>query len=742
MLCLLKLSLWFLLTLAFLPPVAALPVSIIGDSALLYDEKTKSLRSEGDSAEIFFTPWQIRTGKLTYFPATDQVIFDQGVTLEKPPAFTSTSPTDPSRQVDRLLAFVERAPLRAEAASVHLNPGTQSFVIFGPASFFTGPAILRTDQAAFSSDGFQIDGTNLLLGIENYAASSENLSWQDDVLSLGPSTVFVGQPSPVSPRIRARSVSVTDGNRVTLEQPTFAVGQIPLFWFPRASFRPGQDDPFQLQLNGGFNPDFGAKVGVEPTFRLTPETTIAPSFDLYSKRGILLAPAFYYDNQRGDVFSIESGWIQDQGDIPLSFQGETIDRQRGFVNVRGLKSSDRRYHAILQLTPWTDEEVIRDFRDQWFDRYIDPTNFAEVEYHAANWYLLGFGTFRTNSFQNLVAEEPLFEIGLLPTPLPIFESVLETRLRGERQVRRENGLPNQDATLALFDLRLSRQIGNHYLGFRPVGGLRVFAFDQQNPLPRNESGIAGELGFDLTALVNGSFNVQNRPWKIDQLKHEIAPLFGFRYRPGFQAEDISPFVPEDLYISGIPPLSFFSDRRKDQLFAEKTWRTGLSQRLLTQRENETHELLRWDLFHEYEEGLANNQATQHSIYNLLQLSPAPWINYHTFANWDPDSGTAREWTNGITLRDGWLWDATFRTQYLAGRLEQYHLFARYRLNERNRIGSIFRIDGREKSLVEQRYLWEHSIGSSWILTTTLTLADGDERRSDYALKFTLSLPEL
>lgn len=515
---------------------------------------------------------------------------------------------------------------------------------------------------------------------------------------------------------------------------------MPVFWLPSASFRPALDGPLTLSARVGYNNTFGASLEVVPTLRVNPNLAISPGFDIYTRRGLLLAPgvAWVGDNP-DDAIRIESGWIRDQGDITPAFQGELIPEDRYFFNLRAKHASNRNYHALLQLTPWSDEEIIRDFREEWSDRYTDPTNFAEAEWHQGNLFVLGYGSFRTNDFQNLVADEPLVELGLLPTPVGPWDTVVEARLRAERQIRRENRLPRDQAELAVVDLRAFQPLHRGGFTLRPIAGLRTYAIEQSGGSSAEANGFAAELGFDASLLATGTFDLQTPHRGIAGLTHQIRPVFGFRYRPGLQEEDLNPFVPDDLYISGVPSLSILSDRRQIAALGETILRTGLENRLLTGTGSDLRELVRWNVYHEIEDELPIKAQRAQTVYNDLALSPAPWLEFSNFINWNVDSGEIAEWSNRILLRDAWKWEASIRTQFLDERIEQYFLTGNYRLDERNRIGTILRFDGQSEKLTEQRYLWEHQVGRTWLITTTMTLSEGDQRRSDFLFRVKFSL---
>ncbi len=721
-----------------------LPVDLISQTDLVYDTDSGKLIADGP-VEIRLRGWQLVAGTLSFSPSTGLVDLGGGTELVRIPENDSVDADSPDplptgRPIARIEDHLTKTGIRATAESLSYNAAAGTGTLTGQPSVFTHRGILRASDATYRNRPESLELQNVRAGNGAFTADAESAVVTDQRVSLTNTAVRVKEPSPVAPEVRGREVELLGDETVRVSDATFAVGRIPIFWLPGTSFNPAVKGPLSFSASAGYNNTFGASLEVVPTLQVNPNLGISPGFDLYSKRGLLIAPGIAWTGDNpDDAIRIDSGWIRDQADIAPAFQGEPIPEDRHFFNLRAKRASNRAYHALLQLTPWSDEEVIRDFREEWSDRYTDPTNFAEAEWHRGNAYVLGFGSFRTNDFQNLVADEPLVEIGWLPTPVGPFDTIVEARLRAERQIRQEQLLPESEAEIATIDLRAFQPFHRNGFTFRPIAGFRAYTIERPTESSSDANGYAAELGFDASFLATGFFDIRSPHRSIDGLTHQFRPVIGFRYRPGSQEEDLDPFVPDDLYISGVPSLSILSDRRQIDSLGETIFRSGIENRLLTGSGEDLRELLRWNLYHEIEDELPVKATRAQTVYNDFNLSPAPWLELGNFINWNVDSGEITEWSNRILLRDAWKWDASIRTQFLDERLEQYFLSGNYRLNERNRIGTILRFDGRSEELTEQRYLWEHQIGRTWLVTTTVTVSDGDQRRSDFLFRVKFSL---
>lgn len=724
----------------------AIPLELISDTPLVYDTDTGRLIADGPS-EIRIRRWQLVAGSLSYVPLEGILELGEGIELVRIPDTDPASATGSSAEVlpaGRPLVRIEDhladSGLRGTAETLSYDAGEGSAVLTGNPSVYSPKAILRAESARYQNNPESLQLESIRAGNGNFTADAALARIEDSSVTFEDASVRLREPSPVAPEIRGETVQLVDDELVEVENATFAVGPVPIFWLPKASFRPAIDGPLTFSARVGFNNTFGGSLEVIPTLRVNPNLALSPGFDIYTKRGLLLAPGIRWtgDNPDDDV-RIESGWIRDQADVAPAFQGDPIPEDRYFFNLRAKRASSRSYHAIAQLTPWSDEEVIRDFREEWADRYTDPTNFTEAEWHRGNAYVLGYASYRTNDFQNLVADEPLVEIGWLPTPVGPLNTVVEARLRGERQVRRESLLPKEEAELAVVDLRAFQPLHRGGFSLRPIAGVRAYAIEQNTTAIRQADGFAAEFGFDASFRTTGVFAVESPLREIEGLRHELRPVFGFRYRPGLQEENLNPFVPDDLYISGVPSLSLLSDRRQISNLGETILRTGIENRLLTGSGDLTRELVRWNVYHEIEDELPVKAKRLQTVYNDLTLTPAPWLEFGNFINWNIDEGEIAEWSNRVLLRDAWKWDASIRTQFLDERIEQYFLTGNFRLNERNRVGTILRFDGLTEKLTEQRYLWEHQLGRTWLITTTFTVSDGDRRRSDFLFRVKFSV---
>ena len=146
------------------------------------------------------------------------------------------------------------------------------------------------------------------------------------------------EPEQLGMHLKISEAAYTEADdRLRIRSVTPHVAGIPFFNLPYYAQDGYRDIPYDLYLNTGSEDRQGRYLRSTFLMRQSPSLWVGGLLDIYGKSGLLVGPAFRFDNSRqpegGVVWKgkFESGYINDRGDLLTDAYGRTPDRQRAFV---------------------------------------------------------------------------------------------------------------------------------------------------------------------------------------------------------------------------------------------------------------------------------------------------------------------------------------------------------------------------------------------------------------------------
>ena len=462
--------------------------------------------------------------------------------------------------------------------------------------------------------------------------------------------------------------------------------------------------------------------------------------DAYGKAGVLVGPAFTYDNRdlAGEDMrwnaSFRGGYIQDNSDLPSQPDefGRIPDPDRHFILASAAGTGRDGLHVAAQVQSVSDPRALPDFRGRWAGEAQSPQTFAEV----SSPMLGGRGTLhvagKTDDFQDVVQRLPEARWDLAETAFPdrrlrgrAFLSVARLSERPSEQLAGLDFLATTGSATALEVTRLDGyaglvQAGTHedWMTLRPVAGVRSTWWDEG--LGGEAVGRSlGQLGVDLELTATGVWETESAPWGIRGLRHTVRPFLGYRAYPELDGETAG--VPRmdrgDLDSLNLPVLDLADRRDTDSLTERQAAQVGVRNALETRdARHGTREVLRADLFvdwREQREGLGHD----HSLYGHLAWKPADWLALETLARAAGEQDDTTGTVTWATVRSGDLW--TLRGGYadLRGQTDQRQFFAGVELRVNSafqlRVGAVY--DLLADDFLERQVILAQKIGNSWDL---------------------------
>lgn len=625
---------------------------------------------------------------------------------------------------------------------------------------------LLADRLSYDSEKEIFSVSDFRSGRWPYYLEGTSAGGTTEDVSVEGGTLYYGNPGPFSVNVQADKVDYTsaDGGEVRLEKTTFRVGKVPFFHLPAYTQSLNQP-PYYLQADGGYDGELGLYLQTTSLIPVKPWLRLGANFDLYSERGALVGPSaqYIYNSETQRIQgAINMGYIDDQGDTGVDVLEQAIDKKRGFAELRHKHHLGERTTLTASVSYWSDSEVTRDFREDYFELNRRPDNFVEATYAGDNYVLTAFSRFNPNDFD--LAQERLPEVRFDVLPVPVWTtgayhqgSVSYARLR-EDFSHLSPLLPDPSETDRIdLNYRIQRPIRvTDWMTFSPLAGARITHYENQESaigdLPNGADSLTRDLyevGFDLEARAHAVYPTLNKTWGVDGLRHLVRPVMRYRYYSEPDDGDEIVAIEREVFDTNRPMLDLSDLRHTDEIAQQHLVRLGVENIYQTRASGGaygTRDLAELNFYQDIllERGQrANNpeekQETFHATWIEFILSPAAWLRFDMATRLRTEELNIEEVRTRTALVSGEIWELGFSTNFLEKQIEQYVIDFLQRLNERYSLILDARLDARTNELVDSRVGLVTHLGSAWQIVYAVTFRDRAARESDVEFNIAVRL---
>lgn len=587
-------------------------------------------------------------------------------------------------------------------------------------------------------------------------------------------TIYYGNPGRFAPNLTTDELNFTgeDGGKLEMGATTFRIGKVPIVKLPSYTHYIDRT-PHLLEVNAGTSNELGTYLQTTTLFPVNTWLRAGANLDLYSKRGVLAGPTaqyFYNTETQSIIGALSTGYINDQGDPDPGLYDEPIDSDRGFVEWRHQHHIGERINITASASYWSDSEVTRDFREDYFRDNQQPDSFAEAVYAGDNYFLSAFGRFRPNDFQ--LVQERLPEVRFDLLPVPVFNTGAYQRFSASYAHLEEDFgdiIPeiDQSSEADRFDLtyRIERPILlTDWLTLTPLAGARITHYENQamdpTALGRYNDPYSSapadaylkddqytreiyEVGFDLEARAYASYATQNKTWGIDGLRHLVRPVLRYRYYSDPDAENEIAAIDRKAFDLNRPVLDLSDMRNVDSIDETHLTRLGVENLFQTRAEGYGSRTLAALNFYQdilFEKNTrydGDEQDTFNATWVELVLSPAPWLKFDIASRFATESMTLEEVRSRTSIRSGEIWEVGLSTDFLHDNIDQYRIDFIYRINERYSFLADTRYDAEAGEFTKTEIGINTRLNNAWELIYALTFRQDASRESD--VEFTVRL---
>ncbi len=621
-------------------------------------------------------------------------------------------------------------------------------------------------QRSFLSENFR-------LGSYPVYVTGQKVGGTLDKVVVDKGRLYFQDPDPYALNLRAETLTLEDREYLVMDDVTFYIGDVPIFWLPHYEQNVKDDSPVRWRADAGFGNNLGVYMQNEVLFRVVPEVKVGANLDGYSKRGFLGGPIVEYDwkmdEESWQKGKINTGFIYDTGTTSergTDSLGQQIGHSRNFIDWQHKGEIDGSIDLTSSLYWWSDSWITRDFRPGIFYDNQVPDSFAEGVYRGENWMTSVFMRYAPNDWEVIAQRFPEVSFDLLPTQ--VFDTGVYQRFNADfvRLVEKDpQGTIAQlesDRLNLFYSLTRPIELADWAI-LTPVAGGMVTNYAQTVNSQGSYTRVLGEIGADLELTMVGTWDYDNEFWGINGLRHTLRPIVQYRYIPHAQAGNtkIPQIDRQAAFETYLPPLELGDIRYIDDLYEVNTIRVGF-ENLFQTRHPEGYgslDLVTLDIYEEFRFspapqqtvnviGLPANtvipaQDTFSDIYTDLTIYPAYWLNIEVFNRFDPEHLTNRQVSSRVTIHDSEEWALAFGNDYIQDLpgtpINQFAVEGEYRLNDRNLLRGLWRIDAHLSELTEQYYAWRTRLGNSWDVEIQLGYLQGTTRENDFQVRFRVDL---
>jgi lipopolysaccharide assembly outer membrane protein LptD (OstA) len=473
--------------------------------------------------------------------------------------------------------------------------------------------------------------------------------------------------------VKARSLRVIPGDRITAKGATVHVGKVPVFYWPYYSRKIGQRQN-QFLFLPGYRSAYGPYLYTGYHWYLSDELDLALHTDYRSKRGPGVGPELHFDYGMWGRGNLNYYYAYDR-DPGQDAQGEDIDRNRQTFQFDYLGNPGTNFFVKGKFSYESDPVFRKDFFESAFQEDPQPITFGQVRQHWNDITLEAYAQPRLNDFYDTVERLPEVRLNVMPAPVASLPFVYESQNsfgHYERLFTQTNSLPTPDVEGGRLDTFHQVSLPFNLFGWLNVvpraGGRATYYTETVSNVAATEAGTRGVFNTGVALSTKASRlwpGAHSRTFDIDGLRHILQPQVNYAYVP--TPDRLPSELPQYDYAlqSFFPlPIDYPDFNSIDAIDAQNVVRLGLRNKLQTRRADGMDHLVAWDVFIDWRLEPQQEQSRFSNLYSDLVLRPRSWLSLRSQFQLDVDFGYFEQALNSITLSPGSRWSIRLSQWYL------------------------------------------------------------------------------
>ena len=648
-------------------------------------------------------------GELPRISSNRPIVFDTKIKASIAEGDAEFEQGDMLLCADKIYFFSEEAKMLANG-NVSLTNKTIR-IVAANGSYILNNKVLETGKFRVSVEGHIIEGERLSGPIEELRAEKIRL--------------YCNSVSPVSPNICARSGVLHKNENFVLRDAVFKIGAVPVFFSPyyKHDFKEStirwKSDTSIIKRSKEFGCYSRNDVLVNLGWPIKPGFMI----DKYRKRGMLYGLLLEY-NKSNASGSFKYARINDDWSYYLSdTNGRPLPHTRFFFDLKHQQNIGKSIDFVSQVKWLSDSQSVKDFRPNQYDGTNQhPDTFAEAAYRGEDSVTSTIVRFKPNNFQRIQERLPEIKFDYTPSKIkntpfyyqyglglaylkesPIINSPDQTRKKSRRT----------DLSAGIY---APINIGDACT-FTPVAGGRINNYSQLSGDKSAYTRFLGQIGFDVRFKAYGEYNLENKYWEINKIRHLIQPVVQYRFMPNTKTGQAH--IPQiDKTPSSAKPsldeIDLLNMRGIDYLEEMHLIRVGLENYFYTNYESgHPKQWLRFNFYQDFRLKRKQNEFVMSDTFVAAELAPSSFFSTSTCGRIDSTNKQLKELNSSISFHENDLWTVSLSHTYTMNTSNQVALSFKYKLNTRYSFSTSISTDAHKPDLISQTYTLSSVISNAW-----------------------------
>ncbi len=553
-------------------------------------------------------------------------------------------------------------------------------------------------------------------------------------------------------RIKARSLVVEPGERITARGATFYVRDVPVFHWPVYSKSLRSHSNFWT-VSPGYRSVFGAFAEATYHWQARTNALVTLDLDTRTERGFAGGPGVEYDLGRWGKGGGRL-YYADDWDPYTTALGQPVVEDRRMVSLRHSLTNATGFSFKARFEEQNDPLIRRDFFEYEFRRDLQPRTFVEANQAWSDWTLDALVQPQVNDFFQTVERLPDLkltglrqQIGAIPVYYESESSVAYLRFRPGLLGGTTNYAGLRTDT---YHQLVAPRTFFGWLNFLPrVGGRYTYYGDPEgdDPVGRDQARWLFNTGAEFTAKASRTWSgATNRVLEVSGLRHIVQPSINYVFVP---APDVRPMrIPQydfEYLTPRLLPVEFPDYNAVDSIDTRNVIRWTLRNRLQTRRVDGVEDLVNWAVYTDWRLDPRAGQTTFPDLYSDLDFAPRSWLLLNSQIRYDIHGTQWREANHRLTIQPGDVWSWTLGHRYLENSPATYgpgnnliYSSLYYRLNENWGFRASHLFEARDGMLEEQHYAVYRDL-RSWTAALGLRIRDNRQAFDDWAIVFSIQL---
>jgi LPS-assembly protein len=672
------------------------------------------------------------------------------------------------------------------ADSAQYNPKTREVFAEGHVRIYRATGLFVGDRAIYNIDTKKIQAVEMRTDKTPYLVGGESVTTiSEGAFLVSKGTFTTHDSSNPDFRLQARTLRIYEHDHVVLQNVTFYIKSVPVFWWPY--LYQSLDDSFSYMVSPASLSSWGISILSRVSMPITDEIKLQIRLDYRQRRGVALGlePDIRYGKDKTSWARLRTYFLQDVNpDINRTSEvrvGVPKDRYR--ISLQDRTNFTEDIYGTVDITKISDEFLLQDFYPGEFQLNPKPDNVVAITKTHPIYTLTAIARFQANNFFEQTERLPEVVLDIKRTPLfggPIFYEG-ET---GIADLHRSfaSGSGFQDYGTLRFDSFHQFLYPNTYFGWLsvvPRVGFRGTYYDETRDLGKTiftpnpnpfipdfllpDPTLAMPLqkgGSAVRAVVNAGVEASfklSRVWEdaqstslgLDGLRHIIQPFTNFSWVSSSNSNPAS-ILQFDRFepSTQLRPIDFPQFTSVDSIDSWTIWRLGVRNRLLTRRDDLT---VSWMDVETYIDVNFNNpfdKTPYSNLFNKINFTPVPWASFGIASQLPAFDKGFTEVNTNVSIQPIANLQINLAHRYLNqnpffDNSSLYVLSGYYRINDNWGIGIREQYEGATGILEEQRFSIYRDL-TSWVASVGAIIRDnGGVKEYGFLLTFTLkALPKL